>query len=131
MSQRKQRFNVITFVYQCELLNKKISYDDAYTNMDLTSQELKMIKWIDLKYDALKFAIVSKLKKNWTWERLQPLERAILLVGALELMFREKKIVINEMVEISKTYILGDKYKFINYILDQLDIKNEKDKKIN
>jgi N utilization substance protein B len=54
---------------------------------------------------------------------LSPVERAILLVGAYELLHRIEtpyRVVINEAVELAKTYGGTDGHKYVNGVLDRL-----------
>ena len=54
---------------------------------------------------------------------LDPVERAILRLGAYELTFREDvptKVVLNEMIELAKVFGADHSYKFINGVMDKL-----------
>lgn len=54
---------------------------------------------------------------------IDPVERAILRVGAYELEFCEDvpvKVVINEAIELAKTFGSEHSYKFVNGVLDKL-----------
>jgi transcription antitermination protein NusB len=56
-------------------------------------------------------------------EGLSPIERAVLVVGAWELSHRldiPYRVVIDEAVEIAKSYGGTDGYKFVNGVLDKL-----------
>ena len=67
--------------------------------------------------------LLSKyLKKGWTFERLSPMERAILLIAACEILESDlpNTIVINEAVVNAKKFCDDDTYKFINGILSNL-----------
>jgi N utilization substance protein B len=57
------------------------------------------------------------------WAEVSPIERAILLLGAFELhthMAAPYRVVINEAIELAKTYGGTDGHRFINGILDKL-----------
>jgi N utilization substance protein B len=57
------------------------------------------------------------------FSQLSPVERAILLVAAYELTHQAEvpyRVVINEAVEVAKTYGGTDGYKFVNGVLDKL-----------
>lgn len=58
--------------------------------------------------------------KNWDFERIGDMERAILRLGAYEIIFckTDKAIVINEALEITKNFSNEASTKFINGILD-------------
>jgi len=54
---------------------------------------------------------------------LSPVEHAILLIGAYELLHRPeipRRVVINEAVEIAKSYGGTDGFKYVNGVLDRL-----------
>ena len=71
-------------------------------------------------YEAL---LNTKLKKGWSFERLNKMEQAILLVATCELLESEldKSIVINEAVINAKQYCDEDSYKFINGVLTAIE----------
>ena len=56
-------------------------------------------------------------------EQLDPIERAIIWIGLMELLSdlnTPVNVVINEAIELSKNFAEHDSYKFVNGILDQL-----------
>ena len=71
-------------------------------------------------------AIVSAFEphlRNWKWDRLQLLTRAVLLMSYAHFYYVEKidkRIVINTAVELAKKYIEDKQAKFINAILDEV-----------
>ncbi|MGA7779786.1 MAG: transcription antitermination factor NusB [Paraburkholderia sp.] len=59
-------------------------------------------------------------------EQLSPVERAVLLVAAYELKNHldiPYRVVINEAVELAKTFGGADGYKYVNGVLDKLSAK--------
>ena len=69
----------------------------------------------------LEEAIVPFIGRDFT--SLDPVERAILRLGAYELKFRPDvptKVVMNEMIELAKTFGSDHSYKFINGVMDKL-----------
>lgn len=57
------------------------------------------------------------------WEEISPIERSILLLGACELRFHPEtpyRVIINEAIELAKTYGGIDGHKFVNGVLDKL-----------
>ena len=61
--------------------------------------------------------------RNWVWERLPLLTRAVLLMSYAHFYYVEKidkSIVINVAVELAKKYIEEKQAKFINAILDEV-----------
>ncbi|MDB5985971.1 MAG: nusB [Nevskia sp.] len=56
-------------------------------------------------------------------EQLDPVEYAVLLLGAYELQFRPEvpwKVVVNESVSLAKTFGAEDGFKFVNGVLDKI-----------
>ena len=59
---------------------------------------------------------------KWNFDRLNALERAILLMSYTHMKVREdaqKKVIIDVAVRLSKKYLDKDDYKFVNAILDR------------
>ncbi|MGN6669367.1 MAG: transcription antitermination factor NusB [Trinickia sp.] len=59
-------------------------------------------------------------------EQLSPVERAVLLVAAFEFKYHVDipyRVVINEAVELAKTFGGSDGYKYVNGVLDKLAAK--------
>ena len=58
-----------------------------------------------------------------TWDEVSPIERCILLLGACELRLHPEtpyRVIINEAIELAKTYGGTDGHKFVNGVLDKL-----------
>lgn len=56
------------------------------------------------------------------WEQMDPVERAVLLLGMYELLNRldvPYRVVVNEAVELTKLFGATDGYKYINALLDR------------
>ena len=54
---------------------------------------------------------------------MDPVERAILRVGTYELVYKldvPTKVVINEMIELAKTFGADHSYRFINGVMDKI-----------
>lgn len=115
-----KRVKIITYIYQFELFDEKVNVNEIFSNNDLNNFEVQTLTIIQNKYVLFKNLIIKALNNAWIWERLQPLIRAILLYGLCELFINEPKVVINEMVNITKIYTIGDEYKLVNKVLDTL-----------
>ena len=115
-----KRVKIITYIYQFELFDEKVNVNEIFSNDDLNNFEVQTLTIIQNKYVLFKNLIIKALNNAWIWERLQPLIRAILLYGLYELFINEPKVVINEMVNITKIYTIGDEYKLVNKVLDTL-----------
>lgn len=66
--------------------------------------------------------ISSKLRKDWSFDRLPVLEQAILLMSCQEILVNEtpKPAVINEAITLTKEFCDPESAKMINAILDSL-----------
>ncbi len=115
-----KRVKIITYIYQFELFDEKVNVNEIFSNNDLNNFEVQTLTIIQNKYVLFKNLIIKALNNAWIWERLQPLIRAILLYGLYELFINEPNVVINEMVNITKIYTIGDEYKLVNKVLDTL-----------
>jgi N utilization substance protein B len=72
-------------------------------------------------YDALIAALTPHLARKPV--DLSPIERAILVIGAWELTARADipyRVVINEAVELAKSFGATDGHRFVNGVLDKL-----------
>ncbi len=65
---------------------------------------------------------IKKHLQNWDFERVSSIDRAILRLGAYELLFSDldKAITINEAVELAKKLGANESPKFINGVLDAI-----------
>ena len=72
--------------------------------------------------------LANKYLKNWTIERLNKVDQAILRIGIYELMYTETPsiVAINEAVELSKKYSEEALTKMINGVLDSIYHEEEK-----
>ncbi|MDQ6619917.1 MAG: transcription antitermination factor NusB [Pseudomonadota bacterium] len=76
---------------------------------------------VSREYDTLITRIAPHLDRKP--QELSPIERAILVIGAWELVHRldvPYRVVINEAVELAKSYGGTDGHKFVNGVLDKL-----------
>ena len=119
----KKRTEIINTIYKYELFDQKVDSKEIFEDDNLDDNAIKIIEQIEAKYDSLKKILIAALSADWEWERLQPLVRAILLYGTYELFLSNSKIVINEMINITKIYIPGTVYKLVNKVLDLIASK--------
>ena len=66
--------------------------------------------------------IEAKLE-NWTLARLPKLERTVLRLAVYELGFNEEKVVLNEAIELCKTFGDEKSSKFVNGVLSKFTQK--------
>ena len=66
---------------------------------------------------------ITKVSKNWNFARLATVDRAILRLGAYELLYRPEippEVTMNECIELAKSFGTDDSAAFVNGVLDQL-----------
>ncbi len=66
---------------------------------------------------------ISEVAKNWSLERMTPVDLSILRIGVYELLYRPEipdPVVIDEAIEIAKRYGTKDSPAFINGLLDKI-----------
>lgn len=119
-SKLEQRAKIINFIYKFELFEQEIDVKEAFESGEFSPEEIKIIEIIQRNYFPLKRTISSFFRESWSWERVSPLEKAILLFGAFELNVHDHALVINELVIITKGYVPGESYKFINGVLQKI-----------
>ena len=119
-SRIKMRARIISYIYSYLVLDKTLDGITAFESGNYSDQEIKIIEVISKNFNNYKKIVESFLKKGWLWSRINPLEKAILIYGAFELNISDKALVINELIVITRGYIPGDTYKFINGILNKI-----------
>lgn len=71
--------------------------------------------------ESLKAALAPHIDRSW--DDVSPIERSILLLGACELKLHMEtpyRVIINEAIELAKTFGGTDGHKFVNGVLDKL-----------
>lgn len=109
-------------------------------NCDFSPEDaLYYFKTLDLKDGSFQFAerlfvgtwekkdvldrLISQYAQNWELDRMAAVDRNILRLSAFEILDMPEtpiNVIIDEAVEIAKTYSTSDSGKFVNGILDKL-----------
>lgn len=73
---------------------------------------------------------IGKLARNWSLERMASVDRSLLRLAAYELLHgaAPRGVVIDEALEISKTFSSADSSRFLNGILDKIPSKKNAEK---
>jgi N utilization substance protein B len=83
----------------------------------------ELAKGVVSKQGEVDQAVVKRLASGWRLDRLDATARAVLRAGAYELMYRPDvptEVVIDEYVEIAKSFFEGPEAGFINGALDAI-----------
>lgn len=123
---------IIKVLYQINLLEEaKLTYDieglikdQLEVQNDFVTESINNI--LEHKKDIYKLA--NKYLTNWTMDRLNKVDQAIIALGIYELMYTETPsiVAINEAIELSKTYSDESVTKMINGVLDKVYHEEEK-----
>jgi len=114
-------------LYQWDLTQQDAQdIEEHFTQIhDMQNIDKKYLREIMLelpKVEAeLKQAIEPFIGREFT--ALDPVERAILRLGAYELSYKSDvptRVVINEMIELAKVFGSDHSYKFVNGVIDKL-----------
>ena len=117
---------IIKIIYQVNMFEEsKLDYDlndlikeQLEVENDFINETIDGIIKNKEKIDAL----ANKYLKDWTMERLNKVDQAIISLGIYELMYTETPsiVAINEAIELSKKYSDDAVTKMINGILDKI-----------
>ncbi|ACD83716.1 transcription antitermination factor NusB [Candidatus Methylacidiphilum infernorum] len=129
ISRRKIRELIVQFLYQWEM-NKGVGLDNMlldfwdFSPLDQKDKEAveQWLKEIAEHKEAIEEKINSYVK-NWSLDRLAPVDKCILILGIYEILYRKDippAVSINESVEIAKKYSTEESGKFVNGILDSV-----------
>jgi len=118
---------VVSLLYAYDLGNGKIAdvAVDILEEKKIRNKQrefaLGLFEGVIQNLDKVDEAIKTHLKE-WDFERLGSIERATLRLGAYEIMFTDldPAVIINEAVEISKSFAAEQSPKFINGVLDAI-----------
>lgn len=117
-----------------EMIQKKLDKEEIdafFQEHNLQTEKEKeyvqgIWKGIHEKEDAILEAIKRNLKENWSIERIAKIDLSILKLAIYELVYSNTpyKVVINEAVELAKTYGEDNAKSFVNGILASI-VKEE------
>ncbi|MGA8941745.1 MAG: transcription antitermination factor NusB [Thermoactinomyces sp.] len=127
MSRRSVREKVIQTLYECEFHTDRKQEVVISRNSQLGERErpffLHLINGVMEHVTQLDDAIRSYLKKGWSLERLSTVDKMILRLAAFELLYEPDTphgAVINEAVELAKSFGGEDSGRFVNGVLGKL-----------
>ncbi len=127
MSRRTIREKVIQTLYECEFHTDQKNEVVVSRSAQLDEKErpffLHLIEGVMERVKELDDAIRPFLKKGWSLERLSNVDKMILRLAAFELMYEPdtpQGAVINEAVELAKSFGGEDSGRFVNGILGRL-----------
>lgn len=123
MKRSKEREMAMITVYQWLLVKRDINeLIETEFNQPVDQVDPYFVKVIHKAIDNEDryHSYIDRVLKNWTYDRLGTIEKAILLDGCAEFDLKETEapVIINESVDLAKKYCDEDSYKLINSVLD-------------
>ena len=127
---RTARENAFKLVFE-ELV---LGYENPVTYLAFTGSEKKFdIEYMDTLLSGVRnnnefiASVVSRYAKGFSIERIYRIDIALLKIGIYELLFTDtpEKVIVNEAVELAKTYSTDNSPSFINGILATVIINKE------
>lgn len=122
-TQWQKRVDVTQYLYIC--LMSDFNAEQIKTDMlnyDLEANQLKLIEYFAENKNQIIKLFSSNLGQNWTWDRIAPMQQAIMCVAYCEVKCLDRAI----PIAIDQALVTADKYgqqdakKFINAILDNV-----------
>lgn len=122
MKRREAREKALQTLFQLE--NTELTIQEAMEHVieeQVDDFYEKLVSGTVQHQQEIDSALAEKLE-NWSLERLAKIERTILRLAAYELMFTPetpKSVVLNEAIELSKTFGDEKSSKFVNGVLSK------------
>lgn len=125
----------LKFLYQCEI-EKLFFFSDSKLQefvklqnvpREIAEHSAALVKGVFDQLPTLDEEI-GKTSSNWSFERISIVDRTILRLALFELLFTDTppKVILNEAIELAKTFGSDQSSKFVNGILDTLARKSGK-----
>ena len=130
-TRHQSRESVVTLLYAHDIGNSDIEkyLDEILEDKKIRNKQkefaLSLYNGVIENHDKIDEEI-NKHLKEWKLDSIGNIERAILRLGAYEILFGEldSAVVINEAIELSKTLASDTAPKFINGVLDAIKRDN-------
>ncbi len=117
---------IMRVIYQISIMkNASLEYDvDNLINeqLEVKNEFVESIVYGILKHDDILIEKANLYMDNWTIDRLNNVDQAILKIGIYELLYTDTPdvVAINEAIELSKIYSDEKVTKMINAVLDSI-----------
>ena len=123
------REHAVKFLYQCErekiFYFNEVSIRDYVENFEVPTNSLEYMETI-LKGVFADLSLIDRhienFSKNWSINRMSSTDRCILRVSVYEVLNSQtpKKVVLNEAIELAKTFGTENSGRFVNGLLDKI-----------
>ena len=89
---------------------------------EVRDQAIALVAGVRSRQEEL-VLLLSPLVEHWSWERVAAVDRAILKIGAYELLHVAEvppKVALDEAIELAKRYSTRESGAFVNGVLDKV-----------
>lgn len=127
MKRREAREKVLQTLFQLE--NTELTIEEAMSHvLDGQNDSFyeKLVRGTTEHLSQIDESLKAKLE-NWSLDRLPKIERTILRLAVFELLFMQdapSKVIINEAIELSKTFGDEKSSKFVNGVLSKYAVES-------
>ena len=124
MNRHQLREKLMISIYQSQLLKKPLveTVEDNFESVnDIEDYGKRLIKSVaDEKERFIEY--INAVLEEWTFDRLGYLEQSILLLACAEFDCKEisAQVIMDEAINLTKSYCDDNTYKLINGVLDRL-----------
>ncbi len=120
-----KRVEVFHYFYQILMINQtnpQLIIKTAFEEYNFDAAQMKVIEFYANNINDVRQIITNQLVKNWTWERIPQVTKAILINAYCESQVSQldKKIIIDQALITAGKYCEANDKKFINAILDKI-----------
>ena len=119
------RKRAVQALYMWEISNNDLSdiHDEFLLEHDMNKVDMKYFKELLHKVPAHVDVIDEEINKllDRPMKEVDPVERSVMRIGVYEMKYRPDipyRVIINESVELAKTFGAEDGFKYVNSILD-------------
>ncbi len=126
LPQWKKRLDIVNIIYRDILTNhnsdKLKNKEYAFDSEEFTYNQLKIIENYFQNYDSYKQKIIVLLDESWSWERVNPYTKALIMCAIAEhnAINTKKAIIIDQALKTCDHRGLIKDKKFINAILEKM-----------
>ena len=124
MNRHQLREKLMISIYQSQLLKKSLYEtveDNFETAADIEDYGKNLIKSVANEKERF-IEYINAVLEDWTFDRLGYLEQSILLLACAEFDCKEisAQVIMDEAINLTKSYCDDNSYKLINGVLDRL-----------
>ena len=124
MNRHQLREKLMISIYQSQLLKKSLHEtveDNFETAADIEDYGKNLIKSVANEKERF-IEYINAVLEDWTFDRLGYLEQSILLLACAEFDCKEisAQVIMDEAINLTKSYCDDNTYKLINGVLDRL-----------